>query len=69
VQDGQQEPQLPPQQPPLPPNDGWLETPATANVESCLSTLPAPQSGHATDCSALRTSSSKCDSHSMQAYS
>ena len=52
-----------------PPKLGCEEMPATAKVEICLSTLPAPQSGHATACSAFRTSSSKCDSHSMQAYS
>jgi N-acetyltransferase len=38
-------------------------------VESCFSTFPFPQSGQTTACSALRTSSSKCDSHSMHAYS
>ena len=43
--------------------------PEIAKVESCFSTFPFPHSGHTTACSALRTSSSKCDSHSMHAYS
>ena len=46
-----------------------LLAPCTANVESCFTTFAAPHSGHVTACSELRTSSSKCDSHSMQAYS
>lgn len=65
----QPQPQEPPQQAPPPPSLGCEETPATAKLESCLSTLPAPHSGQETACSAFRTSSSKCDSHSMHAYS
>src|SRR5918993_3126153 len=67
-QDDQPQPQPPPQQPP-PLSFGCEETPATAKLESCLSTFPAPQSGQQTACSGFRTSSSKCDSHSMHAYS
>lgn len=40
-----------------------------ANEESCFTTFAAPQLGHVTTCSALRTSSSKCSSHCMHAYS
>ena len=43
--------------------------PANANVENCLTTFVAEQSGHETTCSSFRTSSSKCVSHSMHAYS
>ena len=51
-----------------PPTDAFV-APCTANVESCFSTFAAPHSGQVTACSELRTSSSKCDSHSMHAYS
>ena len=47
----------------------FMPAPCTAKVESCLSTFPPPHSGHDTACSDERTSSSKCDSHSMHAYS
>ena len=43
-------------------------TPCTAKEENCRETFVAAQSGQAT-CSSPRTSSSKCDSHSMQTYS
>ena len=42
--------------------------PCTAKEENWRETFVAAQSGHAT-CSSPRTSSSKCDSHSMQTYS
>jgi hypothetical protein len=66
------QPHEPPQHPPPPVgplNAGFAAVPCTAKVESCLSTFPAPHSGQETAWSALRTSSSKCDSHSMHAYS
>ena len=48
---------------------GFAATPCTANAESCRSTSAAPQLGQVTTCSSFRTSSSKCSSHSMHAYS
>src|SRR5215211_5481965 len=33
------------QQPPEPPNDGWLSAPTEANTENCLRTFAEPQSG------------------------
>ena len=69
----QWQPQPPPQQPPPPPEPdaklGLTEEPWTAKAESCLSTFAAPQPGHVTTCSSERTSSSKCSSHFMHAYS
>jgi len=62
---------LPPQQPPplgLLLKPGCVDAPCTANVENWRATFVASQSGHATCCSP-RTSSSKCDSHSMHTYS
>ena len=43
--------------------------PTVANMENCLSTFAAPQAGQVTTWSSRRTSSSKCSSHSMHAYS
>ena len=67
------QPHEPPQHPPPPPegplNAGFDEAPCTAKLENCLSTFAAPHSGHVTAWSLERTSSSKCDSHSMHAYS
>lgn len=65
------QPQPPPQQPPplAEPKLGFDDAPWTANAENCLSTLPAPQLGHVTTWSSERTSSSKCSSHFMHAYS
>lgn len=67
------QPQEPPQQPPPPPEGplklGFDGAPTTANVENCLRTFAAPHCGQVTTCVSLRTSSSKCSSHSMQAYS
>ena len=48
---------------------GFDAVPWTANDESCFSTFAAPQLGHVTTCCSERTSSSKCSSHSMHAYS
>ena len=65
------QPQEPPQHPPPPPEGlklGALAAPCTANVENWRETFAAEQSGQAT-CWSPRTSSSKCDSHSMQTYS
>ena len=45
-----------------------LAAPCTANDENWRATFVAEQSGQAI-CSSPRTSSSKCDSHSMQTYS
>lgn len=48
---------------------GFACAPWTANADSCLSTFAAPQLGHVTTCPSERTSSSKCSSHFMHAYS
>ena len=48
---------------------GFDDEPWTANAESCRSTFAAPQPGQVTTCPSERTSSSKCSSHSMHAYS
>ena len=50
------------------PKLGTLAAPCTAKVENWRETFVAEQSGQAISCSP-RTSSSKCDSHSMQTYS
>ena len=67
------QPHEPPQHPPPPPagplNTGFEAAPCTAKLESCFSTFAAPHSGQVTAWSLERTSSSKCDSHSMHAYS
>ena len=48
---------------------GFDAVPWTAKDESCFSTFAAPQLGQVTTCCSERTSSSKCSSHSMHAYS
>ena len=48
---------------------GFAWAPWTANADSCLSTFAAPQLGHVTTWPSERTSSSKCSSHFMHAYS
>ena len=67
------QPQPPPQQPPPPPEPvvklGFEVAPTTANDESCFSTFAAPQLGQVTTWSSERTSSSKCSSQAMHAYS
>jgi len=50
-------------------NAGFDAAPCTAKLESCFNTFAAPHSGQVTAWSPERTSSSKCDSHSMHAYS
>ena len=50
-------------------NAGFDAAPCTAKLENCLRTFAAPHSGQVTAWSLERTSSSKCDSHSMHAYS
>jgi hypothetical protein len=69
----QPQPHEPPQQPPPPPVGplklGFELDPWTANEESCLRAFVAPQLGQAMTCSSFRTSSSKCSSHFMHAYS
>ena len=65
------QPQLPPQQPPPPvgpPKLGCPAVPCVAKTENCLRTFAEAQSGQSGS-SPFRTSSSKCDSHSMQTYS
>ena len=48
---------------------GFAWAPWTANADSCLSTFAAPQLGHVTTWPSERTSSSKCSSHCIHAYS
>ena len=51
-----------------PPKLGCSAVPCVAKTENCLRTFAEAQSGQSGS-SPFRTSSSKCDSHSMQTYS
>ena len=63
------QPHEPPQHPPPPPKLGVVAAPCAAKTDTCRRTFAAPQSGQLDASSPIRTSSSKCDSHSMQTYS